>query len=52
MDYVKIPLMGYDFPPSAPHLLTGSLLQLAGLSPLGGIAQAWYGPVLPEICMR
>ena len=23
LDSVKIPLMGYDFPPSAPHLLTG-----------------------------
>ena len=51
-EIVKIPLMGYDFPPSAPHLLTGSQLHLAGLFPLGGIAQAWCGPVLPEICMR
>ena len=51
-DSVKIPLTGSGFPPSAPHLLTGSQLQLAGLFPLGGIAQALYGPVSPEICMH
>ncbi len=27
-DSVKVPLMGYDFPPSATHLLTGSQLQM------------------------
>ena len=48
MDYVKIPLMGYDFPPSAPHLLIGSQLQLAGLSPLGGS----YKPCTAPFCLR